>query len=122
MTTLEPSWEKARSRTSQAPGSGARQRIDSRPESRSCSATTLGSDVDARRLLTGEKATRPCWGDWRSVRARMNRRLGMSHKSTRPLSQPTARRVPSGEKLIENPLVGRFVSVTSALLRVSCQR
>src|SRR5436309_635390 len=124
MTTLEPSCENARSRTSHSPWSGARQRMDSRPESRSYSATTLGSEVAARRLRTGEKATRPKhgWGYSRSVIARTHRWLGTSHKSTRPPSQPTARRVPSQEKLTEDPGDGRLVSVTSALLRVSCQR
>ena len=35
---------------------------------------------------------------------------------------PAAKRLPSGEKLTENPGVGRLVSATGALPRVSCQR
>src|SRR6185436_17338873 len=121
MTNLEPSCENDRSRTfNSAPG--ARQRIDSRPESRSYRVTTLGSEVAARRFRTGEKATRPGWGRSRSVKARTHRLPGTSHKSTRPSHQPTASLLPSGEKPTENPGVGRLVSVTSALPRVSCQR
>ena len=56
MTTLEPSRENDRSRTFHEPSWGARQRTDSRPESRSYRVTTLGSEVAARRLRTGEKA------------------------------------------------------------------
>ena len=65
--------------------------------------TTFGSEVAARRLRTGEKATRPLGlRHSRSVRARTNRRPGTSHKSTRPSCQPTARRLPSGEKLTDH--------------------
>src|SRR5580765_4534946 len=114
MTNLEPSCENARSRMSHPPWSVTRQRIDSRNESRSYRVTNLGSDVAARRLRTGEKATRPGWEDSRSVKTRTHRWPGTSHKSTRPSYQPTARRVPSGEKLTENPrVVGRLVSVTN---------
>src|SRR4051812_46598683 len=107
MTSLEPSCENVRSFTFQSPWSGARQRIDSRPESRSYWVTTLRSEVAARRLRTGEKATRPA-RDARSVNVRTHRRPGTSHNSTRPSHQPTARRVPSGEKLTENPRVVRL--------------
>ena len=123
MTSLEPSRENDRSRTLHEPSWGARQRTDSRPGSRSYRVTTLGSEVAARRLRTGEKATRepgrPCS---RFVSVRINRRPGTSHKSTCPSLQPTARRLPSGEKLTLKPATGRWVSVARALLRVSCQR
>src|SRR5262245_25048895 len=122
MTNLEPSCENAKSRTSHPPGSVTRQRIDSRPESRSYRVTALGPDVAARRFRTGEKATRPGCGSSRSVNARTHRLARTSHRSTRPSHQPTARRVPSLEKLTENPGVGRLVRVTGALPRVSCQR
>src|SRR5262245_34824426 len=122
MTTLEPSCENDRSLTHHSSWSGARQRIDFSPESRSYRVITLGSEVAARRLRTGEKATRPAWGCSRSVRARTHGSPRQSHTSTRPAPQPTARRLPSGEKLTEYPRTGRLVSVTSALLRVSCQR
>src|SRR5262245_43984369 len=103
MTNLEPSCENARSRKSHSASLGARQRIDSRPESRSYRVTTLGSEVAARRLRTGEKATRPGWGRSPSVKARTHRLAGTSHRSTLPSHHPTARRVPSLEKLTENP-------------------
>ena len=45
MTTLEPSIENDRSLMSHASWSGARQRFDSRPESRSYRRTSSGSDV-----------------------------------------------------------------------------
>src|SRR5688572_4021445 len=122
MTNLEPSCENDRSRTFHSARLGARQRIDSRPESRSYRVTDPGSEVAARKFRTGEKATRPAWGRSRSVKARIHRRPGTSHRSTRPSYQPTARRLPSVEKLTENPSVGRLVSVTSALPCVSCQR
>src|ERR1043166_3350219 len=101
MTSLEPSAENDRSRTSHVPWSGPRQRMDSRPESRSYKVITLGSEVAASKFRTGEKATRPVKGGGyvRSVRARINRRPETSHKSTRPSHQPTARRLPSWEKL-----------------------
>ena len=47
---------------------------------------------------------------------RTHRRPGTSHRSTRPPCQPTASRVPSGEKLTVVPLVGWLVRVTSAPL------
>src|SRR4026209_1864800 len=122
MTNLEPSCENARSRKSHPPWSVTRQRIDSWPESRSYRVTALGSEVAARRLRTGEKATRPGWGRSPPVKARTHRLAGTSHKPTRPSHQPTARLLPSGEKPTENPCVGRLVSVTGSLPRVSCQR
>src|SRR5678816_3146661 len=112
MTNLEPSCENTRSRTSHPPWSVPRQRIDSPPESRSYRVTTLGSEVAARRLRTGEKAAFPGWGRSPSVKARTHRLVRTSQRSTRPSYQPTASRVPSGEKLTENPgVVGRLVSV-----------
>src|SRR5262245_55655936 len=122
MTSLEPSCENARSRTSHPPWSITRQRIDSWPESRSYRVTTLGSEVAARRLRTGEKATFPTWGRSPSVKARTHRLVGTSHRSTRPSHQPTASLLLSGEKLTEPPCVARLVSVTRGLPRVSCQR
>src|ERR1700722_4410745 len=127
MTTLEPSGEKSRSRTANPARPGNRQRIDAWPESKSYRATESFSaafvlEVAARRLRTGEKATCPAGTSLPSVRVRIHRRPGTSHKSIRPLLQPTARRVPFGEKLTEDPPTGPLVSVTSAVLRVSCQR
>src|SRR5678815_2521856 len=91
-------------------------------ESRSYSITPLCPEVAAKRLRAGEKTTRPGGSFPPSVNVRIRRRAGTSHRSTAPSYHATARKLPSGEKLVENPRTDLLVSVTRELLRVCCQR
>src|SRR5260370_584013 len=77
---------------------------------------------DKERRRPGETVHCVLWYCSRANKGRINRRPGTSHKSTRTSYQPTASRLPCVEKLTSNPRSARFVSVTRALLRVSCQR
>src|SRR6185369_6473903 len=96
---LEPSGENHSFWTFHLLGDADCQRIEFKPESRLNSLTTLLDEVVTRRLRAGEKATCASEKSAPSVSDLSNRRPGTSHKSTLPSSQPTARRLPSGEKL-----------------------